>query len=128
MGLFAKLLKPRTVDLDERSPQTGLKYKDLLVLEQLVKAGADVHAPRHVVYYLYFRGTEAARAAADEASSRGFDTEVREPHPEDPDMWALICERHDYVLDLDTVRMNTDEFEDLAERHGGDYDGWEASV
>ena len=128
MGLFTRFRHKRPVDLDQRSPQTGLKYKDLLVLEQLVKAGADVHAPRHVLYYLYFTDVETAVAAASEATGRGFDTDVREPVPEAPDRWALICERHDYVLDLDTVRMNTDEFEELAARHGGDYDGWEASL
>ncbi len=114
--------------LEDRAPETGVKYKDLLVLEQLVRAGADVRAPRHVLYYLYFGDREHATSAASDAEALGFDTDIREPLPDYPDSWALVCERHDYVLDLDTVRDNTDAFEELAARHGGDYDGWEASV
>lgn len=128
MGLLSRWRDRQTVDLEDRSPQTGLKYKDLLVLEQLVKAGADVHAPRHVVYYLYFPDSDRAAAAASDAVGAGFDTEVRDPLAGARDSWCLVCERHDYVLDLDAVRDNTDLFEDIAARHGGDYDGWEASV
>ena len=128
MGFLSKLFNRRPVDLDERSPETGLKYKDLLVLEQLVKAGADVNAPRHVIYYLYFAGQEHAEAAATEAEAAEFSTDVRAPQPDITPDWALVCERHDYVLTLDAVRDNTDLFEAIAARHGGDYDGWEASV
>ena len=128
MGLLSRWRDRQPVDLDDRAEQTGLKYKDLLVLEQLVKAGADMHAPRHVLYYLYFPDQEHARAAASEAQASGFDTNVREPLPEYPNQWSLICERRDYTLDIETVRVNTDDFEALALRHGGDYDGWEASV
>ena len=98
------------------------------MLEQLVRAGADLKAPRHVVYYLYFTDRNHAAAGASEAEARGFATEVREPTPERSDEWALVCERHDYVLDLEAVRVNTDLFEELAAQHSGDYDGWEASV
>lgn len=128
MGFLSRLRDRQPVDLDDRSAETGLKYKDLLVLEQLVRAGADVKAPRHVVYYLYFPDEQNVRKAADEAAELGFETTVREPLPETPDLWSLICERHNYVLDLEAVRVNTDLFEDLANRLAGDYDGWEASV
>lgn len=128
MGLLSRWRDREPVSLDDRSPQTGLKHKDLLVLDQLVKAGADMTAPRHVLYFLYLPDQERAAAAAAEAESMGFEAGVREPLPEYPDQWTLVCERHDYVLDLETVRVNTDTFEELAARHGGDYDGWEASV
>jgi regulator of RNase E activity RraB len=128
MGLLSRWRDREPVSLDDRSPQTGLKHKDLLVLDQLVKAGADMTAPRHVLYFLYLPDQERAAAAAAEAESKGFEAGVREPLSEYPDQWSLVCERHDYVLDLETVRVNTDAFEELAARHGGDYDGWEASV
>ncbi len=128
MGLFSRMRDHRPVDLDERAPQTGVKYSDLLVLEQLLNAGADLTAPRHVVYYLYFPSEEGATAAAAESTAAGFGTDLRAPTPEADDLWVVVAERHDYVLDLDIVRDNTDWFAELAERHGGDYDGWEASV
>ena len=126
MGLFSRKRDRQPVDLEQRSPQTGVKFKDLLVLEQLVRAGADVTAPRHVLYYLYFDGGAEAAAAASDAEALGFDVTLREPAGGDLDNWSLVCERHDYVLDLDVVRDNTDTFEAIAARHAGDFDGWEA--
>ncbi len=72
MGLLSRLRDRQPVSLEERSPQTGLKFKDLLVLEQPVRAGADVHAPRHVRHFLYFPDRAQAAAAAAEARARGF--------------------------------------------------------
>ena len=130
MGLFRR--KPRdddqAVDLDARSPQTGLKYKDLAVLDQLLKAGADLQQPRHALYYLYFASREAADAAADEAQVQSFRAAVGEPLPDFPGQWPLTCEQQGVALDVATVRGNDDFFEALAARHGGEYDGWEASV
>ena len=75
------------VDPDARSPQTGLKYKDLLLLGQLMQAGADLTQPRHVLHFLYFTDLAAAEAASTEAGRRGFTAEVREPLPQQPDQW-----------------------------------------
>lgn len=127
MALFRRRKKDE-VDLDSRSPQLGLKYKDLLVLEQLVKAGADLTQPRHVLHFLYLPDRDRAVQAAEEATARGFEVAVREPLPDYPDQWTVVCERHDVVIDPEHVREATDYFEALAASHGGDYDGWEASV
>ena len=53
---------------------------------------------------------------------------MRDPLPNLPGQWALVCERHGVVLDIATVRDHSDYFESLAERLRGEYDGWEASV
>ena len=37
------------VDPNERSPQLGLRYKDLAVLGQMMDHGADLTESRHVV-------------------------------------------------------------------------------
>src|SRR4051812_48435963 len=50
------------VDLNERSPQLGLRFKDMLVLDQLSKNGADLSQTRHVIYYSYAPGEEVAQA------------------------------------------------------------------
>ncbi len=126
MGLISRLLGRQTLDPEARSPELGLRYGDLLVLQQLVEAGGDPRAPRHVLYYLYFDAEEAARAAGADATQHGFGVDVRPP--DDDGQWALVCERHDYVLDPETVRDNSDLFDSIAERHRGEYDGWEASV
>ena len=62
-----------------------------------------------------------------EAELRGFTTEVREPLPDFPGQWAVVSETH-AVASPDFVRDSVDFFEDLAERHGAEYDGWEASL
>lgn len=126
MGLLSHLRDRRAVNLGVRSPELGLELGDLLVLQQLVEAGGDPRAPRHVIYYLYFDRRAAAEAAGHEAVEAGFGVDVRSPDGSGP--WAVVCERHDYVLDPETVRDNSDFFNAIAERLGGDYDGWEASL
>lgn len=122
MGLFRR--RKDRVDLEERSPQLGLKYKDLLVLDQLRQAGADFDQPRHVLHYLYMPGEDAAGVAASFARNSDYETEVSQSS----DQWLVLCQQHDVVIDPAMVRQSTDFFEQLADVHGGDYDGWEASV
>ncbi|HKY76329.1 MAG TPA: ribonuclease E inhibitor RraB [Acidimicrobiia bacterium] len=128
MSLFHHKRHDEPVHPNDRSPRTGLKYKDLAVLGSLMEAGADLAEPRHVLHYLYFKSREAADAAAAEGRHRGFDAAVRAPLPEDPDHWRLVAQRHDVVIDVATVRNHGDFFDGLAEHHAGEYDGWEASV
>ena len=128
MALFRRKQAGPSFDPDERSPELGLKHKDLLVLGQLMGMGADLKQPRHAVYYLYFASREAADAAAEPARARGFAAEVREPLPEYPGQWCVVCDVHGVVLDPPTVRDHDDFFESLAQTHSGEFDGWEASV
>jgi Regulator of ribonuclease activity B len=114
-------------DPEERSPQLGLKFKDLAVLGQLIQAGADLAESRHIVFYSYAPSAEVGRSMRLEAEARGFDCDVREPLPQFPGQWAVVCETH-AVASPEFVRDASDFFEDLAERHGGEYDGWEAGV
>jgi hypothetical protein len=116
------------VDLEARSPVTGLKYKDIAVLGEMMKAGADLTKPRHVLYYLYFASQEPAETGAVDGRAAGYTCEVRDPLPEYPDQWRLVCERSNAVLDIPAVRNADDVFQDIADRHQGEFDGWEASV
>lgn len=126
MPLFRRR-KGRKVDPDERSPKFGVKYKDLMVMNQLVEHGADLAQPREVVFYSYAPSPQVARLMASEAEVEGFDIEIREPLPQDPELWAVICQKQAVVDDI-FVRGSVDFFEGLAARHGAEYDGWEAAV
>jgi hypothetical protein len=64
---------------------------------------------------------------AVEAEARSFSATVREPLPQYPDQWPVVCEITT-VTSPEFVRESDDFFQALADRHGGDYDGWEASV
>ncbi|MBW3645716.1 MAG: ribonuclease E inhibitor RraB [Actinobacteria bacterium] len=105
-----------------------MKYVDLAVLDQLVKAGANLDEPRHVLHYLYFPSRSAAEAAAGTAQDAGYQPEVRDPMPQFSGQWSLVCERQGIVTDLVTVRDTTDFFEQVVAADGGEYDGWEASA
>jgi hypothetical protein len=130
MGLFSrrKKLDDEPLDPEARSPQLGIKNKDLAVLGALMDAGADLTQPRHVVYFLYFADRESAQRAGGVAQGQGYTPDVREPLEQYPDQWALVCDRHDTVTSPDVVRRADDFFQALADTHGGEYDGWEASV
>lgn len=106
----------------------GLKDTDRAVLDQLTRAGADLTEPRHVLHYLYVSSEEVAYAAAAEARDAAYDVEVRDPLPEYPDQWLVLCQAHDVVTSAEVVRGATDFFERMAATHSGEYDGWEASV
>ncbi len=128
MALFKRKRRSDSVDPDDRSPATGVKYKDLAVVAKLVDAGADMSQPRHVLHYLYFDDRDDAETAAAEARQSAFEVDVREPQPPSRPQWALVCERRGVILDAPTICDGRDFFESLASRCGGDYDGWEASV
>jgi hypothetical protein len=115
------------VDPNERSPQLGIKYKDLAVLGQLMKSGADLTQSRHVIYYSYAPTELVAQAMAREAETKGFDAATREAPPNLPGQWSVISEI-DAVTSPEFVRESDDFFQGLADRHGAEYDGWEASL
>ncbi|KAB8182167.1 ribonuclease E inhibitor RraB [Microbispora catharanthi] len=121
--------KREQVDLEERSPQLGIKHKDLMVMNQLVKAGADLEQPRHVIFYLYAPTLEAAQSIAKDADSAEYSlrTEVGKPSPEYPDSWPVTCETN-AVVSPDFVRETGNLFDALAARYHGEYDGWEAAA
>ena len=127
MRLFRKRRDDEPVDMNERSPQLGVKYKDLAVLDQLMKNGADLSEARHVIYYSYAPSEEVAGAMRNEAAAHGYSAAIREPLPNFPGQWSVTCETQ-AVTSPDFVREADDFFEALADRHGAEYDGWEASV
>jgi Regulator of ribonuclease activity B len=92
-----------------------------------VRLGRRSAASRHVIYYSYAPGKEVAQAMEGEAAEAGWKAEVREPLPDFPDHWGVVCERH-AVTSPDFVREADDFFQELAGRHGAEYDGWEASA
>jgi Regulator of ribonuclease activity B len=116
------------VDPEARSPELGVKYKDLALMGQLLQQGADLTKPRHALYYLYFAGRDAAESGAVDARAAGYSCDVRDPLPEYPGQWSLVCERPDAVLDPTGVNAADDLFQGIADRLGGEFDGWEAAA
>jgi hypothetical protein len=128
---FRKRDKPadeQPVDMEARSPELGVKYKDLLLMGQLLQQGADLHQPRHALYFLYFTDRATAEIGAVDGRAAGYTCEVREPLPEYPGQWSLVCERPDAMIDPPGVIAADDLFQGIADRNGAQFDGWEASA
>src|SRR4026209_882758 len=89
-------------DPEARSPQLGIKYKDLGRLGQLMAQGADLTKPRHALYFLYFASGDTAEAAAQEGRTAGYACALRDPLPEYPWQWSVVCERSDAILSPDS--------------------------
>lgn len=131
MGLFRRKKDDgddRPVDLDERSPQTGVRYKDLLVMNELREAGADLTQPRQARWFLHFPTEAAAIEASDIAHQIRFTAEVMVPTPTDDGRWSLVLEADDVVVDFEAMKDADDFLTSLTADLGGEYDGWEAAV
>lgn len=105
---------------------------DLTVLTALVDAGADLSLARSVRHYLYFPSEGTARSAAEECSRSFPSASLLVPKgsrlkPWKRDPWGLLLEAHAVVVSTASVTSTRHELEALALRHGGEYDGWEAS-
>lgn len=103
-----------------------VKSGDEMVIEQLVKAGADLGQPRDTVHYLYFQSEEGANVAADKLRAHGLTANAK-PAAAGNDPWAVIA-NHDYVVNADSIRDIRRVVEEAARAGGGDYDGWEAAA
>lgn len=75
--------------------------------------------PQPAQHFIYFRDEAAARAAAGDARGQGFAVELSEAAGE----WVLVASSASFDIPSGRGRL-----EELAARHGGDYDGWEAAV
>jgi hypothetical protein len=127
-GFGRKKKNDEAVDPEARSQQLGVKNKDLVLMGQLLQQGADLNKPRHALYYLYFTSRDAAEAGAEDGRAAGYACDVREPLAEYPGQWSLVCERPDAVLDPNGVNAADDLFQGIADRLGGEFDGWEAAA
>lgn len=124
MGIFRRILgggAPSLERVGRASPAEG----DRMVIEELRKAGSDLSHPSHLRHYLYFRTEESARAAGEELRAGEF--EVGVDRAARGRTWLALAE-HDLLLTEEAIAGVRSQLEDLAERLGGEYDGWEAAV
>jgi regulator of RNase E activity RraB len=99
---------------------------DRQVLAQLRRAGADLTKPTEINFYLYFKDREAADSAAAHVSAGPLIATVRPPLS-DGKPW--LCDVTDQMVPDETaIHSQAVRFLELAQRYGGEYDGWEAAV
>jgi hypothetical protein len=98
---------------------------DLEILETLEEHGADLAEPREIRVNLSFPSEREAEAAGAELEEAGYDVVGFEATGEE-EPWAIRATR-DLRVDRENVTGFRSHFHDLAERHGGEFDTWEAS-
>ena len=118
---------------DEGYEQTGSYTNedeaDRKVLAQLEEQGSDLSKPRHSIHYFYFEDEANARAAAQELEQMDFGVSIGEQLDEhrDPQRWPVTAERRD-VINGAVIAALRPPLTEIAQRHRGEYDGWEAQV
>jgi regulator of RNase E activity RraB len=99
---------------------------DRMILDMLRLKDADLAQAREVLHHSYFADRAAADAAAVAMREAGWNVSVDESMAGDGRWHALATAVR--VVDETTVDSDRAWFEELAEEHGGEYDGWEAAV
>jgi hypothetical protein len=108
---------------------------DRRVLAALASHGANLAKTAHTIHFLYFKSMDAAKSAAGELEAAGYQN-LRVHRAPTKSLWkrwfgpreySCIAETH-MVPSEENVFATTDRMSALAQKLGGDYDGWEASV
>ena len=106
-------------------PPKSPEEADRLALRQLEMRGADLSKPRHLIHFLLFADEGDARTAEEEIGEgrgrRGSSLRRRRS-------LNGRCGSTESGSWSQTIAAFRAQFEQLAERHGGEYDGWEASA
>src|ERR1041384_5792547 len=117
-----------------RPEMEGTSDDDRVAIDQLPQVSSP-GAPHVVLHYLYFAAKSAAVEAAAVLRALGFQIEERGDCAAagqcrlgaDGVNW-LVLARHTIVPSEGTISSARRVMEDLARKHNGEYDGWEAEV
>src|SRR5437016_2639903 len=108
---------------------------DRQVLAALAAHGSDLTKPAHTIHFLYFKTMDAANAAAQELQRAGYQN-IRTHRAPASSIWKRLFGPREYSCIAETYAVPsesavfaiTDWMTAIAQKLGGDYDGWEASV
>jgi len=108
---------------------------DRQLLAALASHGSNLAKPAHTIHFLYFKSMDAANAAARELETSGYQN-LQVHRAPSKSLWRRLFGPHQYSCIAEThavpsesgVFATSDQMNALAEKFGGEYDGWEASV
>lgn len=109
------------------SPRNWAAIGDRRVCKALEEAGDKLVEPRGIDHWIYFDSREPRDSFVAAAASLGFHVrELTDPDSQSKkwkaQLWRMDVPAYDKIDDILTP------LRDLAEEHGGDYDGWESFV
>jgi hypothetical protein len=106
------------------APRTDpISNLDGATLRALTDRGADLGRSRQTVHYLCFAKRQGAQPAAQALATESRIVKVHQSRAQ----WAVVLSQTMIVTPA-MIDASRREFEAVAERFGGDYDGWEAAV
>ena len=106
-------------------PNVSTANPDAEVIEQLRLAGSDISKPHPIEFFLYFPTATAADAACDVLRSQNF-TASAQPSTSTSDFVCLATKS--LIPTVEELNRLTTEFDSLAAKFGGEYDGWGSPV
>ena len=116
------------LDSTERTEHEG----DQAVIDQLRRAGSNLQKPTDISLYVYVPTSASAVDAQIEILSNNYRAEVVLPltRPDDPEGSRdfSVLTQINAIPSIENISAMRSFFSDLANRHGGIYDGWEAAV
>lgn len=115
----------RKISLKTHSGFAEIKDPDVAVVEQLKNCGADLSKKHEIEFFFYFPSREDAALAASELVGMDFDTDISET--ETFGQWLCLATKQ-LVPDPDILAGLRHQFEELAIRFDGEYDGWGTGV
>ncbi|MDX2088420.1 MAG: DUF695 domain-containing protein [Kofleriaceae bacterium] len=101
--------------------------QDRRVVDVLQDHGDRLSTPRRVDHWIYFRSSESRQAFIEAATPLGFALQGSSDHDDSARPFGVQMFRTDAV-DLEHIHSVVMELFALAQRHTGDYDGWECPV
>jgi regulator of RNase E activity RraB len=112
--------------VQEQRPHDGDRVADPaeaddLVLEHLARLGDDPAASHETHHFLFVPTPDGADAVARMLHREGWSTSIEESEG----AWLVTAVRT-YALTPELVRDTRVQLRELAGKHGGVYDGWEA--
>jgi cbb3-type cytochrome oxidase subunit 3 len=118
------LLQQRAKRLAEAA-NLDLPDLDAEVLSEMAAAGLDLSKEQRLEFYLVLPTERAARDAAVQLGSMGFETEAISAEPEAS--WVCLATRP-MVPKLEYLKNLREHFNAIATSLGGQYDGWGSPV
>jgi hypothetical protein len=118
----AKADGPKATD---KSPGSTNAERDAALQAQLTKMGVDKQKPREAIFYVYAKDEKTAKAIAAELRTDGWKTDVH-LLPEF-NQWSCTATKT-MPVDERTIAVAVAKFEELAAKHGCEYDGWECAM